>query len=630
MKLSLTLLALGLASVSAAGPVLQPADISGVGIAGASPSGQGFALAEPGSQWLVDYAKFGSFKDAGTPKYHYELSDARGLAQATGEAIYPNSYSLQRDPAFNAVKGRLQLPTSDKGHYLGEAGKARENLYRWAASKQPEGVKLWFAGEAFREAGMWVPALKAYQALLVHFPETTRLADSGSWGLALGSTAIQRIKLICREHPELNLELVDAAVEIKNPGALDEKVLKLDPGRFVDRRQFKAPDMAKIGIRRVKGSGRVKLVEYNNGHWGFFVDNKPYWVKGLAWGMTKIGTSPDLQNMTPWELSNDPEPWSSTWWDKNRNNKRDPGEDVNDLELLKAMGVNTLRIYYNMTNKAALRNLYKKAGIRAMMGTGFGVYGLDSGATWEQGTDYTDPRQQEKMLEAVKKLVLEHKDEPYVLAWCLGNENIYGGANNSNKYPATFAHLLQKACKLIHRLDPDHPVVYSNGDLAFLDEFVRQTPDLDILGCNVYRGKEGAGDLYERVAKEYGKPVLITEFGAPAFNNAVHGEDQDAQASYIEGNLKDMDYNRAGGMGAGNALGGFLFEWQDEWWKSGANDPVDKQDYGMGQAPGPFVDGMFHEEWFGLTSQGNGFDSPKMRQLRKAYYTVQAHWRANP
>jgi len=42
---------------------------------------------------------------------------------------------------------------------------------------------------------------------------------------------------------------------------------------------------------------------------------------------------------------------------------------------------------------------------------------------------------------------------------------------------------------------------------------------------------------------------------------------------------------------------------------------------------GAFVDGMFHEEWFGLTSQGNGNDSPNMRQLRKAYYTVQKYWR---
>jgi len=631
-----TLLAFALAAALApasltAGPILQPAEIGGTGMGlVADRNLRAFSLADPGSAWLIDYAKYGTMKEAGTPRYHYDIKDVRGLAQATGEAIYPNNYSLERDPAYQAAKGRLVLPSSDKGLFGDDPAKAQENLFRWAASRQPEGVKLWFVGEAFRQAGMWVPALKAYYALLVHYPETTRLAESGTWGLALGSTAIQRIKLICREHPELNLELVDAEVDVNNPGTLDEKVMKLNPGRFVDRRQFKAPVLAQEGIRRVKGSGRVKLVEYNNGHWGLYVDNKPYWVKGMAWGLTKIGESPDLQNMTPWELSSDPEPWSRTWWDRNRNNRRDPGEDVNDLELLKALGVNTLRIYYGCPNKAALRNLYNKAGIRVMMGNAFGAYALDAGTTWEAGTDYTNPQQQETMLNSVKKMVLEHKDEPYLLAWCLGNENIYGVANNSNKYPATFAHLLQKACKLIHRLDPDHPVVYSNGDLAYLDEFVRQTPDLDILGCNVYRGKEGAGDLYERVSKEYDKPVLITEFGAPAFNNAKHGEDEDAQADYIEGNLKDMAYNRAGGLGAGNALGGFLFEWQDEWWKAGSAAPPDQHESGTGQAPGPFVDGMFHEEWFGITSQGNGYDSPNMRQLRKAYTVIQRYWRSNP
>lgn len=630
MRALLPLALLGLTACLPADPVLQPANIGAAGAGISSEGARAFRLNEPGLQRLLDYSQYGVMTDVGTSKYHYRMTDPRGLAQASGEAIYPNNYAVPRDPAYAALKASLKAPDPDKGLFGDDATQSQRNVYRWAVSKQPEGVKLWFIAEAFREAGMLVPALKAYQALLVQFPETTRLAESGTWGLALGATAIQRIQLICRQHPELNLALVDAEVDIKAPGSLDEKIIRLNPGHFVDRRQFTAPDLAKIGIKRVKGKGQVKLVEYNNGHWGLYVDNKPYWVKGMAWGMTKIGQSPDLQNVTSWEQGNDPTPWASTWWDQNNNNRRDAGENVTDLELLRNMGVNTLRIYYRMSNKAALRNLYQKAGIRVMLGAAFGAYALDSGATWEQGTDYSNPVQQQKMLDEVKAMVLEYKDEPYVLAWCLGNENIYGVGNNSNKYPATFANLLQKACKLIHRLDPDHPVVYANGDLSYLDEFVRQTPDLDILGCNVYRGKEGAGDLYERVAREYGKPVLITEFGAPAFNNAVHGEDQDAQAEYIAGNLEDMAYNRFGDMGAGNALGGFVFEWQDEWWKSGSADPVDKHDMGPGQAAGPFIDGMFHEEWFGITSQGNGFDSPNMRQLRKAYYTIQKYWRDRP
>ena len=53
---------------------------------------------------------------------------------------------------------------------------------------------------------------------------------------------------------------------------------------------------------------------------------------------------------------------------------------------------------------------------------------------------------------------------------------------------------------------------------------------------------------------------------------------------------------------------------------------MDAQDTGPGQAPGPFADGMFHEEWFGLTSQGNGYDSPYMRQPRKSVQVVAKYW----
>jgi hypothetical protein len=545
-------LSLGLALLAArlAAAPLQPSDVAAFASSGGG-TAAGFTLSEPGSKWLVDYSQYGTFKDVGSPRFQYIMTKPSELAAATGEGIYPNTSAVLRDPGYLMMKGSLSA-VPDKGFFAGPPAKAQENFYRWATSTQPDGVKLFFEAESLKDAGLWVPALKAYHALLVQFPDTTRLADAGTWGQALGAVAISRIKLICREHPDLGLDLVDAEVEVDKPGMLDEKVLRLNPGRFVARKTT-PPDLGAIGIKQIRGKGKVQLVQYNNGHWSLFVDRKPYFVKGLVYGMTKIGQSPDLQNMTPWELGNDPEPWTHSWVDANRNNKRDPGETENDLDLMKGMGINTLRLYFGGSNKAALRNLYKEAGIRVMMGAAAGVYALDSGATWEQGTDYTNEAQQQKMLDGIKAMVLLHKDEPYILMWCLGNENNYGGGNNSPQYPATFAAFLQKACKLIHRLDPDHPVCYSNGDVGFLDYYVRHVPDLDIFGANVYRGKDGVGDLYEKVSKDYDRPVLITEFGAPAFSNNTHAEDQDAQADYLEGNLKDMAYNRAGGLGAGNA-----------------------------------------------------------------------------
>lgn len=591
---------------------------------------QPFTLADPGTLGLIDYAKYGRIEKPGTKYYAYRPYYKKELAQASGEGIYPNTESVLRDPAYLAIKDKLVLPTDDKGFWAGDSDKAQENFFRWATSKQPEGVKLWFVAESFKDAGMWIQAVKAYYALLVQFPATTRLSPDGGWGLSFGSMAIQRIKVICRQQPQWNLDFVDAEVEILNPGTLDEKVIKLNPGHFVDRKATEPLPLATVGVKRYVGEGKVRLVEYNNGAWQMLVNGQPYFVKGLIYGATKIGQSPDLQNMTPWELSSDAEFYKKGWADLNRNGKQDANENRNDLQLLKDLGVNTLRIYFGASNKQAMRNFYSQAGIRMMMGMAFGAYGLESGGGWEHGTDYSNPQQQQAMLDFIKKTVLEHKDEPYVLMWCLGNENNYGVANNMPKYPATFAQFLQKAATLIHKLDPDHPVCYSNGDLGFIEKYARFAPDLDIFGANVYRGKDGMGDLYTRVMQAYDKPVIITEFGAPAFTNDKKGENQDAQAEYLAGAWDDIWFNRAGSRGAGNSLGGFVFEWQDEWWKSGRVDPVDQHDMSQGQWQGPFADGWAHEEWFGITSQGDGKDSPWKHELRKAYYTLQKRWTAIP
>src|SRR6266704_1095410 len=102
------------------------------------------------------------------------------------------------------------------------------------------------------------------------------------------------------------------------------------------------------------------------------------------------------------------------------------------------------------------------------MGIAFGAYAIDSGATWQQGTDYRNPAQQAAMLESIRKTVTAFRDKPYILLWCLGNENNYGVASNAGKLPVDFAQFLERGVKLIHELDPNHPVAYCNGDLGNL------------------------------------------------------------------------------------------------------------------------------------------------------------------
>ena len=104
-------------------------------------------------------------------------------------------------------------------------------------------------------------------------------------------------------------------------------------------------------------------------------------------------------------------------------------------------------------------------------------------------------------------------------------------------------------------------------------------------------------------------------------------EAEEQQAIYHEGSIKSIQENVAG-YGVGNALGGIIFEWTDEWWKAG---PPPEYDFNAhdetAQWEGPFIDGGGYEEWFGLVSIGDGKDCPFKRQLRKAYYSIQDLWK---
>jgi beta-glucuronidase len=378
-------------------------------------------------------------------------------------------------------------------------------------------------------------------------------------------------------------------------------------------------------------SSDVSVQKTPEGQWNLFVDGIIYFIKGVDYRITKIGQSPDVGNLKDWawydynhNSLNDCA--YDSWVDKNWNNVQDADEKVvGDFELMRQMGVNTIRWYVNdfkdqRPNKQLLRDLYKKYGIRVAVGNKFGAYTIDSGANWSEGTDYRDPRQQARILESVRRMVLEHKDEPYTLLWLLGNENNLRFTNtNAGKFPDTYAEFLEKAAKLIRELDGRHPVALVNGDAQFLTTYHKYCVSVDIFGANVYRGPNGFGSLWKEVQKNFNRPVLITEYGG----SYAPGLDQDTQAAYHKGCWLDIERNRAGGKGVGNSIGGFAFEFLDEWWKAG--DPGRQAKKGTTGQVG--VDNpRWTQEYCGVISQGNGKHSPFLRQLRKVYFVYKDLW----
>ena len=103
-------------------------------------------------------------------------------------------------------------------------------------------------------------------------------------------------------------------------------------------------------------------------------------------------------------------------------------------------------------------------------------------------------------------------------------------------------------------------------------------------------------------------------------------ENERQQALYHEGSIKSIQENVAG-YGSGNALGGIIFEWCDEWWKAGPPPEYDPYAHDeTAQWMGPFIDGGGYEEWFGLCDIGDGKFTPFKRQLGKAYYSIKDLW----
>lgn len=594
-------------------------------------------LAFPGTEEIVDYPKYGEFENVGTDKYRYVISDMKGLLDATGEGIYPNTSIVYKDPEFLKLTKEGLLKES-QWNYI-NSGSGRKDFYRWAAAGEAKGVKQYYTSMALEEAGLIKEAIKGYYSVIIHMPQEVGWTFWHTpWYIA--EACIDSIYYLTEKYPELGIKISpETRVKIVNGFneiSQDDKVIT-NPGKLmkVDPKDVlrKEVDLSKIQIVKQQGEGRVKLIKYANGHWQLMVDGKPFVIKGVTYTPTPIGQSPDDKTFENWMFADENKngkvdgPYD-VWVDKNRNNKQDPDEiAVGDFQLMKEMGVNVVRIYHqpHEINKQLLRELYENYGIMTIMGDFVGAYTIGSGATWEKGTDYSDETQIKNMLKSVEKMVMEFKDEPYILMWLLGNENNYGVANNAKKDPTHYYEFLDKAAQLIKQIDKNQrPVAACNGDLLFLDIFSAQANNVDVLGINAYRGKHGFGyNFWQNVQDNTDRPVFLTEYGCPAYSERMSIQDSEAeQAKYLKGAWEDIEINMAGKRGVGNALGGIVFEWVDEWWKSyEAFEHDSKKNWA-----GPFPDGWMYEEWLGLTSQGNGEDSPYSRVLRDSYFTYKKMW----
>ncbi len=376
---------------------------------------------------------------------------------------------------------------------------------------------------------------------------------------------------------------------------------------------------------------KVYVKTLKNKDYQLIVNNKPYIIKGVCYHPISIGKPGD------YDFWSDPsEPWKK------------------DGELMKKMGVNTVRFYHpgeNMESvKKVVGDLYKLYGIRTIMGN------------WLEFWNYPQPFYDDKdFRDKVKKGVLDMvkalKDEDGILFWALGNENNYsfGGKINAWSSPRidkmgdprqcllaraeAYYTLVNEIAQEIHKIDPNHPVAMGNGELVCLDvanEFAR---DVDIVGCVIYRGRT-FGNIFKSMRATFDKPLVFIEFGCDAYNAYTKAEDEDDQAMFLESQWSEIYKNMAGNpAGAGNCLGGAVFEWTDEGWK---HNEWDEKGWSIHDTESNWSNGSYYfdikaernmnmnEEWFGIVKvEADLEQGVNKRTPRKAYYVIREFWK-NP
>lgn len=371
---------------------------------------------------------------------------------------------------------------------------------------------------------------------------------------------------------------------------------------------------------------KISVLKLDNGDYRLMAGKRPYFVKGVCYIPTPVGKGYD------YDLWTDPnEPW------------------LVDGKLMKDMGVNTVRFYFHSKNiekgKKVVGDFYNLYGIRSALGHYLNFWDYPP-------PNYALPEVRERIRRDVIKMVRDYKDEPGILFWILGNENNYSFDRNVNPWTTDqieeiidplkkreakariYYAFVNELAREIKAIDPNHPVVMGNGELASIKIAKELCPDVDILGGIIYTGRT-LGSFWKRVKRNFGKPAVMIEFGCDRYNAYEGKEAEDYQALFLKTQCQEIEKNAAGVSGEGNSLGGFIFEWNDEWWKYNEQYPAD---WKVHNTESSWSNGSYYfdaeaennmnEEWWGvigLTTEDAG--AIDRRVPKKAYYILKKMWK---
>lgn len=366
-----------------------------------------------------------------------------------------------------------------------------------------------------------------------------------------------------------------------------------------------------------------------------------FFVKGVDYWPTPIGTK-------PWDapgLNDALRNGNSAIWKR-------------DLPHIRAAGINAIRVY----------NV-----VPPPYDEGTGPISDFLEAAWNHGDHpiyvlMTIHFAGEKLLDkgAVNALANQYRDLdrkyakfPAVLGTTISNE-IIGEAYRNNATWWTAFNTVAKAAKegFAQGGDADKLVMtadYDTTDSIGIRAAVTHNAAVDAFGVNVFRGRTFT-TLFNEIQSVTTKPVLLTEYGAPA---SYHPDLKNTYAWTSDGvgtcspttpegvlnqhadqlpesgdprmaGLIDYATNNAKSLyngwstQTGVVSGGFYLEWSDEWWKARGGNP--SEHLGDPTFTGHFPGCTYDEGWFGLNgiAKGTGFEDvltprPTLHALKEVW-----------